>query len=147
MKRKKPRRAKMVQKGQRLPTSRSTIDLLNLMPITGYMKFNLDSADCNELFEQTVECTGDFADPIRRGYILGSPHYYKFTVVLCNYSGMILSENDYFIIDMIDHHGFEQVIREFVNEQAGEFGHRKVISGRHSTIQLSVYNPNTKEHL
>ena len=36
---------------------------------------------------------------------------------------------------------------ELVNEQADEFGHRKVLSGRHSTIQLSVYNPNTKEHL
>lgn len=117
------------------------------MPITGYMKFNLDSADDNELFEQTVEATGDFADPVRRGYILASPHYYKFTVVLCNYSGTVLSENDYFITDMIDHYEFEQVIRELVNEQADEFGHRKVLSGRHSTIQLSVYNPNKREHL
>ena len=140
----------MATKPKRKPRrqiSRSTDNLLSRMPITGYMKFNLDSADDNELFAQTVECTGDFADPIRRGYILGSQHYYKFTVVLCNYSGTVLSENDYFITDMIDHHEFEQVIRGLVNEQADEFGHRKVLSGRHSTIQLSVYNPNTKEHL
>lgn len=140
----------MTTKPKRKPRwqiSRTTNNLLARMPITGYMKFNLDSADDNELFEQTVECTGDFADPIRRGYILGSPHYYKFTVVLCNYSGTVLSENDYFITDMIDHNEFEQVIRKLVNEQAAEFGHRKVLSGRHSTIQLSIYNPNTKEHL
>ena len=117
------------------------------MPITGYLTFNIDSADDDELFAQTVEATGDFADPVRRGYILGSPHYYKFTVVLCNYSGTVLSENDYFITDMIDHYEFEQVIRQLVNVQADGFGHRKVLSGRHSTIQLSVYNPNTKEHL
>lgn len=140
----------MATKPKRKPRrliSRTTNNLLSRMPITGYMKFNLDSADDNELFEQTVKCTGDFADPIRRGYILGSPHYYKFTVVLCNYSGTVLSENDYFITQMIDHHEFEQVIRQLVNEQADEFGHRKVLSGKHSTIQLSVYNPNTKEHL
>ena len=140
----------MTTKQKRTPRrqiSQITNNLLSRMPITGYMKFNLDSADDNELFQQTVECTGDFADPVRRGYILGSPHYYKFTVVLCNYSGMVLSENDYFITDMIDHYEFEQVIRELVNEQADEFGHRKVLSGRHSTIRLSVYNPNTKEHL
>ena len=140
----------MTTKPKRKPRrqiSRTTNSLLSRMPITGYMKFNLDSADDNELFEQTVECTGDFADPIRRGYILGSLHYYKFTVVLCNYSGTVLSENDYFITQMVDHHEFEQVIRNLVNEQADEFGHRKVLSGRHSTIKLSVYNPNTKEHL
>lgn len=117
------------------------------MPITGYMKFNLDSADDIELFEQTVEATGDFADPVRRGYILGSPHYYKLTVVLCDYSGAVLSEEDYFILDMIVHYEFEQVIRDLVNEQADEFVQREVLSGRHSTIQISVYNPNTKEHL
>lgn len=127
--------------------SRITNNLLARMPITGYLKFNIDSADNSELFAQTVEATGDFADPVRRGYILASPHYYKFTVVLCNYSRTVLSEADYFITDLIDHYEFEQVIREFVNKQADEFGHRKVISGRHSTIQLSVYNPNTKEHL
>ena len=127
--------------------SRTTNNLLSRMPITGYMKFNIDSADDSELFEQTVEATGDFADPVRRGYILGSPHYYKFTVVLCDYGGAVLSEDDYFVIDMIDHFEFEQVIRELVNKQADEFEHRKVISGRHSTIQISVYNPNTKEHL
>lgn len=140
----------MATKPKRKPRrqiSRTTNNLLSRMPITGYMKFNLDSADDNELFEQTVEATGDFADPIRRGYILGSPHYYKFTVVLCNYSGVVLSENDYFITDTIDHYEFEQVIRELVNEQADEFGHRKVLCGRHSTIQISIYNPNTKEHL
>ena len=91
--------------------SRTTNNLLARMPITGYMKFNIDSADDNELFEQTVEATGDFADPVRRGYILGSPHYYKFTVVLCNYSRTVLSEEDYFITDMVDHFEFEQVIR------------------------------------
>lgn len=121
--------------------------LLSRMPITGYMKFSLDSADDEELFQQTVECTGDFADLVRRGHILGSPHYYKFTVTLCNYSGTVLSEDDYYIPQMIDHYAFEQLIRELVNEQAEEFGHRKILSGKHSTIQLSVYNPNTKEHL
>ena len=140
----------MTTKPKRKPRrqiSRITNNLLSRMPITGYMKFNLDSADDNELFAQTVEATGDFADPVRRGYILASPHYYKFTVVLRNYSGTVLSEDDYFITDMVDHYEFEQVIRELVNEQADGFGHRKVLSGRHSTIQLSVYNPNTKEHL
>ena len=117
------------------------------MPLPGPIKFHIDNTDNKEQITQTVEATGDFADPVRRGYILASPHYYKFTVVLCNYSGKVLSENDYFITDMIDHYEFEQVIRELVNEQADGFGHRKVISGRHSTIQLSVYNPNTKEHL
>lgn len=140
----------MTTKHKRKPRrqiSRTTNNLLARMPITGYMKFNIDSADDNELFEQTVEATGDFADPVLRGYILGLPHYYKFTVVLCNYSGTVLSEDEYFVLDMIDHYEFEQVIRELVNKQADEFGHRKVISGRHSTIQISVYNPNTKEHL
>ena len=140
----------MTTKPKRKPRrqiSRITNNLLSRMPITGYLTFNIDSADDAELFVQTVEATGDFADPVRRGYILASPRYYKFTVVLRNYSGTVLSEDDYFVTDMVDHYEFEQVIRELVNEQADGFGHRKVLSGRHSTIQLSVYNPNTKEHL
>lgn len=135
------------KRGRQRSVTRTLNTLLALMPITGYMKFNLDSADDQELFEQTVECTGDFADPVRRGHILASPHHYKFTVKLCNYSGTVLSESEYHIPQLIDHHEFEQVIRDLVNEQADEFGHRKVLCGRHSTIRLSIYNPNTKEHL
>ena len=41
----------------------------------------------------------------------------------------------------------EPTNQDLVNEQADGFGHRKVLSGRHSTIQISVYNPNKREHL
>ena len=123
-------------------------NLLSRMPITGYMKFNLDSADDSELFNQTVECTGDFADPIRRGYILRSPRCYKFAVTLCDFSGVVLSDSDYYITEPIDYFAFEQVIREFVNEQAHETDlQNKNICTKHSTVKLSVYNPNHKEHL
>ena len=52
----------MTTKPKRKPRrqiSRITNNLLSRMPITGYMKFNIDSADDDELFAQTVEATGD----------------------------------------------------------------------------------------
>ena len=122
-------------------------NLLHRMPVTGYMRFNLDSADDPAEYERSVVCTGDFTDPTRRANILGAYHHYKFTVALRNYSGLLLSESDHYIPEPINYYEFEQIIRMIVNEQADEFNHRQVLSGKHSTIQISVYNPNKREHL
>lgn len=125
----------------------TTAHLLAKMKSTGYMKFSLDCVNDPELFAATVECTGDFAIPDRRSYFLGSKHHYKFTVALCNPDGDVLSENDYYVADPVDHHEFEQVIRGLVENQLKDFDNPEILSGKHSTVKLSVYNPNLKEHL
>lgn len=148
MPRQKPKRSrtKIVQKDYRLPASRSTIDLLNLMPITGYMRFSLESADNPKLFDETVEVTGDFATPSSRAIILGNPHRYKFTITFINKDGSLLDESDYYVNQPVSYDELEQIIIQLANEQGFELDTTN-LDPHKSTITLSVYNPNTKEHI
>lgn len=94
---------------------------VNNLRLIGGMKFPLAGAETKEEFDKTTEFFGNFKNKDLRKIALNTPRFYKFTVVLKDLKGNVISDSDYSVSDdKLNARELASVIKQMCKEQLAE---------------------------
>lgn len=98
----------------------SGVDVFSVsnLRFSGGMIFPLAGADTKEEFDASVSFFGNFKSKDLRKIILNTPRHYKFTIVLVDIDGSVVSDSDYSVgEDKLNAKELASVIKQMSREQ------------------------------